>query len=315
LVDVAVILVTWNVAELVEQALSSLLDDLQTSGLSWRVLLVDSASTDDTLARVRTFHQVECLASPENLGFGRANNLALRHLGFENPQADDLPRAVYLLNPDTISQPGAVRALYQALMADPGLGVVGAALRYGDGSFQHAAFAFPGLRQLWAEFFPTPGRWLEGRWNGRYPRANYEAGRPFEVDFTLGATMMLRAEVVQQVGMFDEQFFMYCEEVDWAWRIRRAGWRIACVPSALVIHLGGQSTGKARVRSTLNLWQSRLQLFRKHYPPWKLALARRMIVAGMARRRRALAQDGRYSPAERAELTAVYDQIVQITRE
>jgi len=314
-VDVAVILVTWNVAELIEQALGSLLDDLQTSGLSWRVLLVDSASTDDTLARVRTFHQVECLASPENLGFGRANNLALRHLGFENPQADDLPRAVYLLNPDTISQPGAVRALYQALMADPGLGVVGAALRYGDGSFQHAAFAFPGLRQLWAEFFPTPGRWLEGRWNGRYPRACYEAGLPFEVDFTLGATMMLRAEVVQQVGMFDEQFFMYCEEVDWAWRIRRAGWRIACVPSALVIHLGGQSTGKARARSTLNLWQSRLQLFRKLYPPWKLALARRMIVAGMARRRRALAQDGRYSPAERAELTAVYDQVVQITRE
>lgn len=200
-------------------------------------------------------------------------------------------------------------------MADPGLGLVGAALRFGDGSFQHAAFAFPGLRQLWTEFFPTPGRFIEGCWNGRYPRASYEGGSPFEVDFTLGATMMLRAEVIQQVGMFDEQFFMYCEEVDWAWRIRRAGWRIACVPAALVVHLGGQSTGKARARSILNLWQSRLQLFRKHYPAWKLALARRMIILGMALRRRALAHDARYSPAERAELIAVYDHIVQITRD
>lgn len=114
LIDVAVIVVTWNVAELIEQALSSLLDDLQASGLSWRVLLVDSASSDDTLARVRAFPQVECLASAQNLGFGRANNLALRHLGFGQPQADMLPRVVYLLNPDTISQAGSVRALYDA---------------------------------------------------------------------------------------------------------------------------------------------------------------------------------------------------------
>ncbi|MCS6836068.1 MAG: glycosyltransferase family 2 protein [Anaerolineae bacterium] len=315
MVDVAVVIVTWNVAEIIGQALSSVLDDLQASGLSWRVLLVDSASTDDTLACVQAFPQVECLASTENLGFGRANNLAMRHLGFGQPGVDGLPRAVYLLNPDTISQPGSVRALYDTLMADPSLGLVGAALRFGDGSFQHAAFTFPGLRQLWAEFFPTPGRLIESRWNGRYPRASYESGRPFEVDFTLGATMMLRAEVVQQVGMFDEQFFMYCEEVDWAWRIRRAGWRIACVPSALVIHLGGQSTGKACARSTFDLWRSRLLLFRKHYPAWKLELARRMIVLGIARRRRALAQDKRHSPSERAELAAAYDQIVRMTKE
>jgi len=310
-----VILVTWNVAELIEQALSSLLDDLRGSGLSWRVVLADSASGDETLARARAFAEVECLSSPDNLGFGRANNLALRHLGFGQAEAAELPRAVYLLNPDTISQPGAVRALYDALMADAGLGLVGAALSYGDGSFQHAAFGFPGLRQLWTEFFPTPGRFIEGCWNGRYPLAHYQSLAPFDVDFVLGATMMLRAEVVQRVGLFDEQFFMYCEEVDWAWRIRQAGWRVACVPAAQVVHLGGQSTAKARARSTLNLWQSRLQLFRKHYPPWKLALAQWLIALGMARRKRALAHDERYSASERAELYAVYDQIIQLTRD
>lgn len=319
-VQVAVIIVTWNVAELIEQALSSLLADLRTSGLTWRVLVVDSASSDATLERLRGMaeHGIELIASPENLGFARANNLALRHLGFGMSPAQnaaELPQAVYLLNPDTITQAGATKALYQALMSVPELGVVGAQLRFGDGSFQHGAFAFPDLRQLWAEFFPTPGRWLEGRFNGRYPRQAYASPQPFEVDFTLGATMMLRREVIQQTGMFDEQFFMYCEEVDWAWRIRKAGWRIWCVPSALVVHLGGQSTSKARARSTLNLWESRLKLFRKHYSAWRWWLARWMIQVGMWRKMRALAQDSAYTPEERHALRQSYQTIIHLARQ
>lgn len=280
--DLAVIMVTWNVRELALEALRSLYADLETSGLSYQVIVVDSASSDDTPEAIAAaFPQVKLVVSADNLGFGRANNLALRQLGFGQPDATALPKAVYLLNPDTITQPGATRTLYEALFADDRVGLVGAQLAYGDGSFQHGAFAFPGLRQLWAEFFPTPGRFIEGRFNGRYPRRLYDSGQPFSVDFTLGATMMLRREVIRQTGMFDEQFFMYCEEIDWAWRIRKAGWDARCVPSARVIHLVGQSTGQARPRSLINLWTSRLQLFRKHYPAWKLALARLMIAVGM----------------------------------
>ena len=79
------------------------------------------------------------------------------------------------------------------------------------GSFQHGAFIFPGLRQIYTEFFWTPGRFIEGQFNGRYPRSYYAGSEPFEVDFTLGATMMLRREVILQTGGFDEDFFMYCE--------------------------------------------------------------------------------------------------------
>ena len=156
---------------------------------------------------------------------------------------DNPPRAIYLLNPDTITQPRRdPPALRRAARRTNVSGWSARGCSYGDGSFQHSAFAFPGLRQLWVEFFPTPGRLIEGAFNGRYPRALYERGEPFPVDFVLGATMMLRREVIEQTGMFDEQFFMYCEEIDWAWRIHEAGWQVWCVPAAQVTHLGGQST-------------------------------------------------------------------------
>jgi N-acetylglucosaminyl-diphospho-decaprenol L-rhamnosyltransferase len=227
MVDLAVVIVTWNSRDYVLDALTSLFADLEANDPSADVYVVDSASSDDTVQVITAaFPQVKMISSQENLGFGKANNLALQHIGFGQADAQNLPKAVYLLNPDTITQPGATCILYDTLMANPTWGLVGAGLAYEDGNFQHGAFVFPNLRQLWVEFFPTPGRFIEGRFNGRYPRSNYESGQPFPVDFTLGATMMLRCEVIQQTGMFDEQFFMYCEEVDWAWRIHDAGWKV-----------------------------------------------------------------------------------------
>lgn len=288
--ELAVVIVTWNVASLVLEALRSLFDDLAAHGPDAVVYVVDSASSDETPDAVaQAFPQVHLIASRENLGFGRANNLALRQIGFGNRAASDLPRAVYLLNPDTVTQPGATRALYDALMAEERCGLVGAQLEYDDHSFQHSAFYFPGLRQLWVEFFPTPGRLYESRFNGRYPRHLYASGTPFPVDCILGATMMLRREVIMQVGMFDEQFFMYSEEIDWAWRIRRAGWDVLCVPAARVTHLEGRSASQIRPLSIVNLWTSRLLFYRKHYPAWKVLAARLMIAAGMALKTRSAA--------------------------
>jgi GT2 family glycosyltransferase len=283
--DLNVVIVTWNVRDLALQTLGSLYADLDANGPDADVYVVDSASTDGTADAVAAAHpRARLMRSEANLGFGAANNLALRTMGFGSDTQTEKPKAVYLLNPDTITQPGATRALYNTLLANPRRGVVGANLRYGDGSFQHGAFAFPGLRQLWAEFFPTPGRFIEGRFNGRYPRALYEGDKPFPVDFVLGATMMLRREAIEQTGLFDEAFFMYCEEIDWQWRIHDAGWEIACVPTAHVTHLGGQSTGQVRPQSAINLWTSRLKLFDRHYPAWKRRLARTMIALGMRRR-------------------------------
>ncbi len=282
----AVVLVTWNVRQLALDALTALIEDLETQGPSdCQVWVIDNASKDGTAEAVtQRFPQVRLIASEHNLGFGAGNNLALRAMGFGQHSSGQLPRAVYLLNPDTRTQPGATRALYDALFAAPAVGLVGAQLSYEDGSFQHSAFQFPGLRQLWAEFFPLPGRLIEGRFNGRYPRAWYTAGQPFAIDFPLGATMMLRREVIESTGMFDEKYALYCEEIDWAWRIHKAGWDVLCVPMARVTHLEGRSSDQARPESAIRLWQSRLRLYRKHHSSWRVWLARQLIMRGLQRR-------------------------------
>jgi len=309
-VDLAVVVVTWNVCDLAQVALRSLLTDLENSKITSEVYVVDSASTDNTVEMIRTtFPQIKLITSAQNLGFGAANNLALRKMGFGEKSPQSLPKAVYLLNPDTITHEGASQTLYDALFSNSKIGLVGAGLTYGDGSFQHSAFSFPGLRQLWVEFFPTPGRLFESPFNGRYPREKYSSGQPFAVDFVLGATMMLKSEVIQQTGMFDEQFFMYCEEIDWAWRIHRTGWDVYCVPSAHVTHLGGQSSSQVRPRSLMYLWQSRLLLIDRYFAPLKRAIARKMVAYGIQSKLRQLTYLSGLTEADRAALANAYKSI------
>lgn len=307
LVDLAVIIVNWNTRDITLDALHTLSEDLKTSDSpSTEIWVVDNASSDDSVTAIRSqFPQVQLIASQENLGFGAGNNAALRAIGF--PDGENLPKAVYLLNSDTLTHTGATKTLYDTLFSTPDAGVVGARLTFGDGSFQHSAFQFPDLFQLWMDLLPTPGRFYDSRWNGRYPKNFYENQQPFEVDFTLGATMMLKREVIQQTGMFDEQFLMYCEEIDWMWRIQQAGWKMYCVPAAHVTHLGGQSTGQVRPQSLINLWESRLRLFDKYYPRWKNILARQIIRVGMKRQLRQI-------PAENTELRRAYQAVIERTR-
>ncbi len=307
--DLAVVIVTWNNADIIANALRSLLDDLRDSDLRYEVWVVDSASDDQSADIVgHEFPAVHLIEKEANIGFAAANNLALRKLGFGStalPSA--MPSAVYLLNPDTITHPGATRGLYDALMSLSDVGVVGARLSFADGSFQHGAFRFPGLRQIWAELFPTPGRLIDGGFNGRYPRAWYAGAEAFAVDFTLGATMMLKREVIERTGMFDEDFFIYCEEIDWSWRIRKRGWRILCVPTAHVTHIGGGSTSQARPSSLIHLWKSRLLLYEKHYPNWKRWLARQLVILGMRRKMRNLG-------AADADLCAACQTVIEMAK-
>lgn len=293
MIDLAVIIVSWNVCDLLLDTLRTLYDDLAESNLKAQVVVVDNASADNSVEAVRQhFPEVDLIASEENHGFAGGNNLGMKYLGFGEKSADELPRAVYLLNSDTLTQKGATQALFDTLMSSEDYGLVGAHLTYGDGSFQHSSFHFPDLKQLWVEFFPTPGRLIESGFNGRYARDLYHGKTAFEVDFMLGATMMIRRQVILETGMFDPQFFMYCEEIDWQWRMRKAGWHILCEPQSHVIHLGGQSTGQVKARSVINLWDSRLRLFKKHYSAWKLALAKQIIIWGMKLKIREAERDG-----------------------
>ncbi|HDQ72587.1 MAG TPA: glycosyltransferase family 2 protein [Chloroflexi bacterium] len=276
--DLAVVIVSWNVRDLLRTCLHSLLVDLEQSGLAADVWVVDNASADGSPDMVAgTFPDVHLIASRENVGFAAGNNLALRRIR----ALDAPPDYVWLLNPDTEVQPGATTALLAALEANPRAGMVGARLLYPDGALQQSAFRFPGLAQLAFELFPLPARLYETPLNGRYPRKLYDGETPFPVDHPLGATMMVRRDVLTQVGLMDETYRMYCEEIDWCWRIKRAGWRILCAPAARVVHHAGRSTGQVPVRSFVNLWTSRARLYARYHGPFTRRLARALVRIGM----------------------------------
>jgi N-acetylglucosaminyl-diphospho-decaprenol L-rhamnosyltransferase len=314
----AVIVVTWNVRDMALDCLHSLFDDFVRTRAQGSVWVVDNASTDGTAEAIRAAFStadtpnLTLLTPGENLGFAGANNLALHRIGF--PDGGDLPDYVLLLNPDTYVKTGALQALLDG-MERTGAGLAGARLSYGNGAFQHSAFDYPGLMQLIVELFPLPGRLYESRINGRYPRKWYKGGEPFEVGYPLGAAFMLRQEAIQQTGLFDERFEMYCEEIDWAMRITAAGWPVVCVPSAEIVHYAGQSSAQAQPRTIVNLWTSRLLLYRKHYGTLKNLLARWIIRAGMNRLIKLTARDSTLSEAERAALVDAYREVIRRSRE
>jgi GT2 family glycosyltransferase len=279
LTSLAIIIVNYNTRALLRRCLQLLDGEVDAAA---RVVVVDNASDDGSAAMaVAEFPHVLVLRAGRNLGFATANNMALREIGFASPPVIDPPDMVLFLNPDTQVRPGAIARLVDFLQATPRAGIVGPALVYPDGTFQHSAFHFPTLWQIWFDFFAWPGRFVESPLNGRYPRIRYAAGKPFPIDHPLGAAFLVRAAAIRQVGLMDEGFFMYAEEIDWCLRARRAGWEVYCLPAAVVVHHGGGSTRHYRREMDEALWRSRFRLFEKHYGPLFTTAARLLARCGM----------------------------------
>lgn len=314
-----IVIVSFNVRDLLRSCLTAVFRDLaQTPDLETRVVVVDNASFDHSAAMVgMEFPQAALIASQENLGFARGNNVGLRALGFEMTAegAAAPPDAILLLNPDTEVQPGALAALAGFLHAHPQAGGCGPTLHYGDGSFQHSAFHFPGLTQLVLDLFPLHGRLHNSRLNGRYPLRLYQRGDPFPVDFTLGAALMVRGAAIEAAGLLDEAYFMYAEEMDWCRRLRTAGWPLYCVPAAHITHHEGRSARQFRGVMTQALWRSRLRYYDLYYPAWKQWAARRLVAVGMRaemRRSRAAFLHGDISSVELETQLDAYRQVLTL---
>ena len=314
--DLAIVIVSWNVRELLEACLASVYESLKGSNLRGEVWVVDNASMDGSAELVRErFAQAKLMANETNVGFAAANNQALRAMGFAAAESHALPRYVLLLNPDTEVLNDALATMVRFLDGNPQAGVAGARLLYPDGRLQHSAFAFPTLAQAFLDFFPLNHRLLNSRLNGRYPRRLYERGEPFPIDHPLGAALMARGEAIQEVGLLDERFFIYCEEIDWCMRMKKAGWGIYCVPRAEVVHHEAKSTRQVRGEMFAALWRSRYLLFGKHYGRFYQWAVRRIVRLGLrAERRRALAAHERdeMSEVELESCLAAYQAVAEI---
>jgi hypothetical protein len=308
-IDLSIIIVSFNVRDLLRACLASIHASTSSQRLCQEIIVVDNASTDGSARMVRQrFPQVRLIANRDNRGFAAANNQGIR---------ESRGRYVLLLNPDTEVLDDALAVMVEFLETHPTFGAAGPQLLYPDGSFQHNAFRFPGVLQTFFDFFPLHHRLLDSRLNGRYPRAWYEQGKPFAIDHPLGACLMVRRATIEQVGLLDEDFFMYCEEIDWCWRMHRAGWQIACVPGARVIHHAGASTSQFRDAMFVALWQSRFRLFEKHLPPWRRRLIRWIVRAGLQWERvraHVRASRSNMSQAELVSRMEAYEQVAAMAR-
>jgi N-acetylglucosaminyl-diphospho-decaprenol L-rhamnosyltransferase len=297
----SVVIVSYNTRDLLHLCLTSVVRDCPAE-----VIVVDNASSDDSSQMVQTaFPQVRLIANTQNLGFVRANNLALRE-----SQGDH----VLLLNPDAELLEGALSTLQEFLDEHPRSGAVGPRLVYGDGALQHAAFRFPTLLQTYFDFFPWPARLLQSAVNGRYPRAAY-SGQPFPADFVLGACLMIRRTAMDQIGILDERYFMYCEEMDWCKRLGQAGWGVWCEPRATVVHREAQSSRQTKWPSYVEKWRSRSIFYERYYPAWWQAINRQIVRAGLwAEGRRALAANrrGDLTSGELAQSLRAFHQVARL---
>jgi len=332
-----IVIVNWNVRDLLAACLDSIYLDLAQSQLRAEVCVVDNGSTDGSVEMLRAQFPRTRVIESENRGMGGGNNLGLRALGFEeNPESSQIPEAkrrgqipnpnlqssnppfALILNPDTIVRPGALRHLVEFMRAHPRAGVAAPKLLNPDGSLQHSGFRFPGLTQAALDLFPPLGRLsrlTDSLLNGRYPAWVYAAGSPFRVDHTLGAAFVVRREAIAEGGMFDETFQMYCEEIDWQWRMARAGWERWVVPAAEIIHSGGQSTAQVRVNSFRELWTSRRRLYYRYHGLVVNALLSRLVQFAMRQRIRAnhrRSHSGALAADARAELNNALNEIIKV---
>jgi N-acetylglucosaminyl-diphospho-decaprenol L-rhamnosyltransferase len=249
--QLSVVIVSWNTLALLRTCLQSVFETLNS--IDFEVFVVDNASTDLSVLMVASeFPTVRIIANQENVGFARANNQALRVAG---------GRYVLLLNPDTLLLEGSVAQCLAFMANNPNTGVVGGELLNADGSFQSGYFEFPTLRSQVRALTGREYRYYM-RWKAQYsPIPAIRA-----VDWVGGAFMLVRAEAMKSVGLMDERFFMFSEETEWCYRIRRAGWNIHYLSGAKIIHYHQQSTKQVASIMNAHSVRSQLILFWTHYP-------------------------------------------------
>jgi len=245
--DITIVIVNWNTKDLLRDCLESVYETVDD--LSFEVIVVDNASRDGSVAMVReAFPAVDIIENSENRGFSAANNQALRVMR---------GRYALLLNTDAVLTKGAVHELVAFMEGHDEAGMAGGQLLHEDGSRQNSIANFPTLFSLLMNL-PL----LEVLFPGRYPSKRYEHREPRAVESVIGACMLVRREAMGEVGMLDEGYFFFFEETDWAFRMRRAGWKIYHVPSARIYHLQGRSIGRD-ARSRMAFYRSRYRFFDK----------------------------------------------------
>ena len=252
-IKISIIIPSWNTKDLLKNCLKSL-------GFLYEIIVVDNNSTDGTVKMIeKGFPNVLLIKNKKNVGFGAANNQGMR-----KAKGDYL----LLLNSDTIVKNEAPLVMSQYLKKNSDVGVVGPKLLNEDGSLQPSAGPFPNLKISFIMLF------LE-HWLGDLVRSSFEKTK--EVDWVMGAAFMFKKEILNKVGFMDEGLFMYMDEVEWSFRIKKAGYKVVFNPQVEIIHLGGASSKTGRKGPILNIYRGLIYFYKKHYSGWQLVILKIML--------------------------------------
>ena len=258
---IAIVIVNYNTRDLLRACLASIPAGFGAGTCD--IWVVDNGSSDDSLMMVRAeFPTVHAIQSDHNGGFAYANNLALRRI----LDASDAPEYVMILNPDTVVTPGAFDVLVDYLRTNPTVGVVGPRLLLPDGSLDLAcrrSFPTPEV-SLWrmtglSRVFPHSPRF------GRYNMTFVDPNQTIAVDALVGACMLMPTAVVREVGLLDETYFMYGEDLDWCYRFKQYGWQIVYVADAIVHHVKRASSRQQPVQTIHYFYDAMRIFFRRYY--------------------------------------------------
>jgi len=253
--DISVVIVGWNAKHYLELCLGSLLD--APPRRSMEIIVVDNASSDGSSEMIKArFPQVKVIRSEENLGFAKGNNVAIRRCQ---------GRYIALVNPDVIVFPGCLDALADFLDQNPKVGNVGPRVFNPDMTMQSTCRRFP---TLWNNFCSAThlekvfknSKFFAGEHMFYFPH-----DRTLPVDVLVGCFSMIRHETFNDVGLLDENLFMYGDDVDWCRRCWKAGWNVVFFPGARAIHDRGKITAPYPVRFAVAQQRSVLYYWRKHH--------------------------------------------------
>lgn len=274
--DLSIIIVNWNSIEFTRQCIASI--QANVSNLAYEIVVVDNASRDDSCRTIKkSFPYVKLICSERNVGFARANNLGLDHA---------CGRHILFLNPDTIVRDDAISQLVAVLDGDQKIGVVGCTLLNGDLTVQTTCIQpFPTISN---QLFGVD--WLKRRWPtlplfGIRELYRESGDQVVPVQVISGACLMARRESLEKVNGFSTDYFMYAEEADLCYKIRKAGWTVAYLRKAEIIHLGGQSTNKREDGfADLVMRESLYKFCQKFYgTPYALLYRAVLLLSGLGR--------------------------------
>lgn len=267
--DVSIIIVAWNVRELLHNCLKSVFD--QTEGISFEVIYVDNASEDGSVRMVaEEFPKVRIIENTENRGFIQANNQAIEVAN---------GRYILLLNSDTIVLDNAIAEMVRFTDAHAEAAVVGCRVLHPDMTLQRTCFMYPSALNMLLSATHLYKIFPKSRFFGRELMSWWDYNDIREVETICGCCALVRKKAVEQVGLMDETYFVYGDDPDWCYRFRKNGWKVLYTPNATIIHYGGQTTKQVASRFMLQLQGSRLIFVRKHGHKLAFPLARFLTAA------------------------------------